>query len=555
MTYSEPMEGIGLLKFSVRENGMFVIGWLMDLSGQPLGVQAESRVRPPETTEAAVDRVRDRIRQKVLARTAEPPKAGGHLYTDAWRELQRRYPDRADLMRRLNGEYWNESTLRAAVSYLIHQILPRLDQLGSSPTGDDIAKLHAQLVEQASNSKHSLGVSARARYNLIGKLRRCDALYQRMGELLRDWSLPDMDLRMEGSRVPDVEQYKSLPEEVRIRFATVLARLAPTPFGGAALCLAFMQLCGLRTAESAALYFRDMAQEAGMELFWVTKQREGTELTDILKTANAYRRLPLVRFLSDMVEARRVWLRGQGFSNEQIMDLPLNGHPKNPKAPIDSGAISAIGRRLLQICGCSGREYWDNVRTLMAEEPDTTVSGRRMTDAMTYVLRRDFASRAANVCGISKLALDWILGHAANVPAHRKRAFFGIESMLRLRKELERYVFDPDHSGHPAFSPAVVEAEKPGSLPAYGSVRLVAKEDLELTLCASALDAYQPVHIQVSGGEILHSANVSILDLPEERHTRPLPGRTRERTFYEQIKRQAYDEVYRKAVAACEEVL
>ena len=104
MTYSEPMEGIGLLKFSVRENGMFVIGWLMDLSGQPLGVQAESRVRPPETTEAAVDRVRDRIRQKVLARTAEPPKAGGHLYTDAWRELQRRYPDRADLMRRLNGE-------------------------------------------------------------------------------------------------------------------------------------------------------------------------------------------------------------------------------------------------------------------------------------------------------------------------------------------------------------------------------------------------------------------------------------------------------------------
>ena len=127
--------------------------------------------------------------------------------------------------------------------------------------------------------------------------------------------------------------------------------------------------------------------------------------------------------------------------------------------------------------------------------------------------------------------------------------------MLRLRKELERYVFDPDHSGHPAFSPAVVEAEKPGSLPAYGSVRLVAKEDLELILCASALDAYQPVHIQVNGGDILCSANVSIPDLPEERHTRPLPGRTRERAFYEQIKRQAYDEVYREAVAACEEVL
>ena len=558
MIYSkEPMEGIGILKISVREGNTLVIGQLVDAGGRPLGIQAETRIHTPETVLNAVNRVRERIRQKIQSQAAEVPQAGNLFYTGAWQELQRRWPDQADRLRRLNIERWDESTLMQTVSYLKNQILPRLDRLGCSPIDKDISALHDELVEQASNSKNSLGLSDQARSNLIGKLRRCDVLYRQIQVLLPDWHLPDLDLRMEGQCVSNLEQCKSLPEPVRIRLAALLALLIPTQWGGAALCLAFMLMCGLRTAESAALYFRDLVWEKGIELFWVAKQREGTELTGILKTENAYRRLPLTRFLSDMVEMRRAWLREQGYTNKQIQDMPLNGRPKDPGLPIDTGAISAVGRQLLIICGCRERSYWDGVRTLMADDPDTTVSGSRLMDVTAYILRRDFASWVSNVCAIPKQELDIAMGHKVKVSMNEKRAFYGIESMLRFRRQLERYVFDPNHSDHPAFSPVTVAAEHPGSLPAYGKLQLVAAEDMEIQLYASALDAWQPLHIQVNGGKILRAANISLPDLPEERHTRPLLGETWDHAFYEQLIAEARSgkQYLRKAEIACEEVL
>lgn len=556
MTYSEPMEGYGIVKFSVRQGGSLVVGWLLDPSGEELGIRAETQLRQSETTEAAKDRIRERLRAKFLARTVPLSDPGDGFYTRAWEELRRQWPDEGKLMHRLNIERWSESTLRASVSYLKYQILPRLDKLGRSPTSGEIAKLQEELVEQASNSKLSLGVSERARFNLIGKLRRCDTLYRQMQELLRSWLLPDLDLRMEGCRVPDVEKCKSLPAAVRIRFAALLSILIPTPWGGAALCLGFMLLCGLRTAESAALFFRDITEEAGIQLIWVLRQRNGQEVQRILKTENAYRRLPLVRLLSHWVEKRRTWLLEQGYSGEQISDMPLNGHPKDPERAVDSGAVSAIGRRLLQLCGCDG-DYWNDVRTLMADAPDTSVDGGRMNDVTAYVLRRDFASRASNVCAVSKQELDIALGHRVQLPAYEKRAFHGIESMCTFRQKLERYVFDPGYSDHPAFSPVTVEAGTVGRLPAYGTVRLTVPEDMEIHLHTEALDAWQPVALSVSNGCVERFTALSRPDLPEERRVRPLPGSAAKRAYYtELIDGVRGDQSFcRKAIKICEEVL
>ena len=149
------------------------------------------------------------------------------------------------------------------------------------------------------------------------------------------------------------------------------------------------------------------------------------------------------------------------------------------------------------------------------------------------------------------------MGHKVKVSMNEKRAFYGIESMLRFRRQLERYVFDPNHSDHPAFSPVTVAAEQPGSLPAYGKLQLVAAEDMEIQLYASALDAWQPLHIQVNGGKILRAANISLPDLPEERHTRPLLGETQNHAFYEQLIAEVRSgkQYLRKTEIACEEVL
>ena len=70
-------------------------------------------------------------------------------------------------------------------------------------------------------------------------MRRCDILYRQL-QLLLPWrNLPDLNLRMKGEAVPNVEQCKSLSDPVRIRFAAILRQQMETPYGGVALCLRF----------------------------------------------------------------------------------------------------------------------------------------------------------------------------------------------------------------------------------------------------------------------------------------------------------------------------
>lgn len=64
MTYSEPMPGYGVVKFSVRQGGTLVIGQLLGEAGEELGIRAETLVRPSETIEMAKARIRERLRSK-----------------------------------------------------------------------------------------------------------------------------------------------------------------------------------------------------------------------------------------------------------------------------------------------------------------------------------------------------------------------------------------------------------------------------------------------------------------------------------------------------------
>lgn len=458
-------------------------------------------------------------------------------------------------MRQLNVECWAGSTFRMTRSYFLLQILPRLDRLGVNPTPEDITKLHNDLVEQASENKNSLGISSQARKNLVYKLRRCDALYRQLQILMPECCLPDLDLRMEGAAVPDMEQVKSLSEAVRLLFAALLMRLAETPWGGVALSLAFMMLCGLRTSESGALFYDNITWSGGIGTIWVNKQLSGDGLTEILKTSHAYRRLPLVQYLEDMLAVCREWLSGQGYTQEEILRMPILGHPADPTKLIHSNLLSAAGRLLLQICGCKEQD-WEKVRALMLTEPDTQIDGSRMNDMTAYVLRRDFASRAANVCGIKAKALDMALGHKVKLSIHERRAFYSDESMEQFCRELERYVFDPNHTRNPAFSAIPVNTEPCMISPVpYTKSTFFAPEDGVLEFTAETLDAGQPIRLEISCGELLKIQQFSAVDQPDERHARPLLGKIHEQVYYEETIAGALDEKLRQAaVKKLEEV-
>lgn len=532
-----------------RDHGRTVVGTLTNVLGQPMEgtVTAQHTIRPPESVEAA-EIVKQRLLSKYQAHTAAGrPPGEKAFFTEVWETFGRLCPSEDERMRRLNGENWAYSTFRAAYTYLIYQILPRLDALGPHPTQEDIRKIHEDLVEQASNSKVSLGIHAQARKNLIPKLRRCDVLYQQMQSLMSRYGLPELDLRMEGCAVPDVEQCKSLPDAVRIRFAAILMLQVETPWGGIALSLGFMLLCGLRTSESAALYFQNLEDTGDTWMFWVRQRLDGDTVTPILKTESSYRRLPVARFLRDMLSLRRRWLEGQGYTPAEIDHLPISGRPEDPTRFAPCYQISAAGRALLLASGC-GETYWEGVRDLMRKEPDPLGEGGGLSDITAYALRRDFASRAANHCGVSAKELDYALGHKVQGSVLDKRAFYSTDNLAEFGRKLERYVFDPNHSGNPAYLPIEIHGDQEIPLFPSPETHLHFQDDMVIQLWVQSVDAGKTIQALFSDGEILEVRHTSVPDPPQERHVRPLLGENRTQSWYEEQIAEARSEKTRQIV-------
>ena len=89
----------------------------------------------------------------------------------------------------------------------------------------------------------------------------------------------------------------------------------------------------------------------------------------------------------------------------------------------------------------------------MREKPDYDGFGRPVFDVCAYILRRDWSSRARNVCGLTSLEIDCLLGHRIRIPTKMREDFRLVENLTKLSKKLERYVHDPEHSRHPGIVP------------------------------------------------------------------------------------------------------
>ena len=525
-----------------RGGGRIVIGVLTYPRGGlvPGIIHAQRTISPPETTEKAWDIVQERLMKDYRAQREKkaPPRPDKAVFTKAWEYFCQKYPTKKAQKLLLNSEGWGDDTYASTLSYFRRQVLPRLDELKSNLTQTDIRKLHEELVNQAVESKISLGNREQARKNLRNKVNRCHRLYENLRDHLPLGWLPDRDLRMGGSAVADVEQCKSLEPETRVRFEAALHSLVKTPWGGIAMSLAFMHQCGLRTAESAALRFEDMEVSGGTTTFWVRRQLKGETPTEVLKTSNSYRRLPVTKLLLDMLAEREAYLQAMEDvkgTGKSVLHFPIRGYYNDPEQFVSCDVISAVGRRLLQICGCK-EEFWDGSRELMRLEPDVEDGIQIGTDLTAYVLRRDFASRAANVCGATDQELNFALGHKVKNGERAKREFFGDDSMAAFGKKLERFVFDPDHSDHPAFAPIPL-------VPGSSSVQFIdsrltfyATEDMEVDVTAETLDAGQSIRICTSDKTEPTVYSYSVSDLPAERDARPLLGDLPDRKWYaEQI--------------------
>ncbi len=418
---------------------------------------------------------------------------------------------------------WNDDTFNKSISYFEKQVLPLLDNLGLDISREDIRSLHEELITRAKAHSKSYGIHNNVAYNLSGRMYRIDRMYQVLRDASQTFNLLDIDLCMNNKRKKiQTEQPKALPNHMRIMLARLFFRLIATTFGGLALAAAMMLFTNLRTAESAAVYFGKIKKYNTYAKYFVEYQEKDRKATNLLKTDNAYRWVILPQIMTDLLAERYNYLISLGYSDDYIKTLPITYIEGDPSVLTRSHDISAFVRKLLLLIGCNDR-YFAAIYNLMHEEPDI-VDNEKVNDVSAYILRRDWATRACNVCGLKSDQVDYLIGHA--IKKGQKVDYQTPESQAAMAYALERYVFDPDHSRNPAFSPIELNpGKRVDFLPSQAFVFEAKEKEVLLEITASCIEPGIAPKIIISPGSTgISITRFSIIDRPESRQTRPLIG-------------------------------
>lgn len=343
---------------------------------------------------------------------------------------------------------WAPSTTRQTESYLLRQVLPRMDEYGEAITDAAMQSIAGELTDHAQANKRGGHSRTQAEHSTVNALGRIDTVLERLYVYYP--GLPQVRFSQARPKKVQRELAKALPVEIRLRLTQALLHLKGTAL---ATGVAMMFLLGLRTAEAAGVRIGDLRfhlyHGRPYVTYFVSGQAHGGVRTEILKTAAGYRRVVGGPLLTEILQARIDALRSAGYTSDEIASMPLLASPDDPYQYADDQKLSAYAKQLLQFCGYT-ENYFSSAADLMVSEPDV-VDGERTTDLSAYILRRDWCSRLANIAGITSADLDYMLGHKRRDQGN-SHDFLSDSECLQILHQLERCVLSPDHSLHPLYS-------------------------------------------------------------------------------------------------------
>jgi hypothetical protein len=221
----------------------------------------------------------------------------------------------------------------------------------------------------------------------------------------------------------------------------------------------------------------------------------------------------------DFLETRKVYLQSLGYNPEQFKEYLAC---VKAGTLTRSNAVSALVRELLQLCGVSD-EFFQAARELVDREPDK-VDGEKVQDVAAYTLRRDWGTRACHICGFSMDQVDYLLGHASK--SKWRRDYLTPEKQAELVWQLERYIFDSEHSAHPAAFPQVLRAEMEKDYPVSQAFRFCsgARDTLKTTYSLECAEPGNAVSIILPPAIKPKFTPHLMHDTPVLRQARPLIG-------------------------------
>lgn len=416
---------------------------------------------------------------------------------------------------------WIARTQNSFLAIFSSQVAPLLVPYASGEKEflpSDLDDIVEKMQKKKGKNAHSNGRIADLTASTYADLAAADIIYQFMRNTFRDLELPAISLtppnrRRTGARR---EQQKSLPESVRqelCRYVDAHWQQEPRFCYG----LTLMLCGGLRTAEAAGTRPEGIEEEYE-KCYGVVKvhaQEKDGKIDRKLKREDSYRGVVIGTWACTILRrcVAEICKTAPDWENDE-------------NAPVCKAQdLSAWVYSRLCECGLS-EAYMAAARKNYEEDVACAADGQPIEDFTAYILRRDWASRARNICGYTSIEIDQQLGHRVTIPKSKRPNLKTAAEQKKLAGKAERYVYCPKITMNPRYRAVALEVGACEVIPTYGAVGYRNNSDspMLVTLSFDAQENAEAVRITAPSGGIRKAISTSRRDDADQRQNRPIIG-------------------------------
>lgn len=428
------------------------------------------------------------------------------------------------------------SSRRHTLSYF-RSFCMKVDALGIAICQENAGQIAKLIRDMTESSKKSKGTTV-TETTILQHIRAVEWQLDRLAEIRPDAPIKPLILPRDRAKsvAPEAEQQKYIGEAATVLTVATLRRLVGN---GLSLGGILMLLGMARTAEACAPKFGEIVLRDDYAVIAIVWQADGTTRIADLKTDNSYRLIILPKIAAEAIRARMAYLREQGYTEEQIRDMPAVSAERDPTTQASPAALRAFLLSILTRAMALDDSYWDAVKIQMSEEPDMDAYGNPSKDITAYIARRSRCTELCNGCGMAPLLVDAMMGHA---PPRGDKANW--DNYLRqpdnwpvVAQMTERIVYDPDCTINPAFAQTHLAPGVSGrSNQTNIGFTFSADEACTIEITAQTAEIGDNITIETDG-EILEK-NCAPVDF-ESSAPPPFLAPVRPRGYYERLLREA----------------
>ena len=391
------------------------------------------------------------------------------------------------------------------LTFLLNEVAPRMDKIGADAICDaDMELIAEEIVEHAMESRRGKTTvdgaklpkeRAKVIQGVRGRIRRSGIIYHKARETRPEAGLPDVQFPdLPSQKIPQEEQIKEIPAEVRVKTNHILRRLydAGITLAGAGI---MAQTGGLRVAEAAGLQVCSVLSLAGdaCDTILVDGQEDRGSRIDYPKTDAGNRVVPTTDEARTLLCQRMRELELSGILQDHPDGkVPLFAPADQPLKYPRSEQLSELLKSVMILAGCD-----EAYLTATQQEIDPTKKGPAPLRA--HQLRHDCFSQWINECGIPQIYADAIGGHAQK---DDKKDMVTADTIRWLQMMLRRVPFDIDLAQDPAYKPIICNPDEQTSVPDGAAILLEAAEDGVYRIDIGSREPYDAIRITAPAGRL-----------------------------------------------------